>query len=110
MRIPVSGAYVVNDPTHVSFHVAQYDVNKPLVIDPVLLYGTYLGGTGSDQPSGIAVDSTGSVYITGYTDSADFSLTTFGSPAASSNHVFVAKLDPTGSNVGICRLSRRRQR
>ncbi|MFZ0816457.1 MAG: choice-of-anchor D domain-containing protein [Candidatus Sulfotelmatobacter sp.] len=98
-RVPVSGAYVVNDPTHISFHVAQYDVNKPLVIDPVLLYGTYLGGTGSDQPSGIVVDSTGSVYIAGYTDSADFSLTTFGSPAASSNHVFVTKLDPTGSSL-----------
>ena len=53
----------------------------------------------SDQPSGIAVDSTGSVYIAGYTDSADFSLTTFGSPAASSNHVFVTKLDPTGSTL-----------
>jgi Beta-propeller repeat/Abnormal spindle-like microcephaly-assoc'd, ASPM-SPD-2-Hydin len=98
-HVPVSGAYVVNDPTHISFHVAQYDVNKPLVIDPVLVYGTYLGGTGSNQPSGIAVDSTGSVYIAGYTDSADFSLTTFGSPAASSNHVFVTKLDPTGSSL-----------
>jgi hypothetical protein len=99
LRVPVSGTYVVNDPTHISFQVAQYDLNKPLVIDPVLLYGTYLGGTGSDQASGIAVDSTGSVYIAGYTDSADFSLTTFGSPAASSNHVFVAKLDPTGSTL-----------
>jgi beta-propeller repeat-containing protein/centrosomal CEP192-like protein/ASPM-SPD-2-Hydin domain-containing protein len=96
-RVPVSGTYVVNDPTHISFQIAQYDLNKPLVIDPVLLYGTYLGAAGGEQASGIAVDSTGSVYIAGYTDSADFSLTTFGSPAASSNHVFVAKLDPTGS-------------
>jgi hypothetical protein len=99
LRVPVSGAYVVNDPTHISFHVAQYDSNKPLVIDPVLLYGTYLGATGSDQAAGIAVDSTGSVYIAGYTDSVDFTVTTFGSPAASSNHIFVTKLDPTGSSL-----------
>jgi len=51
LRVPVSGTYVVNDPTHISFHVARYDVNKPLVIDPVLLYGTYVGGTGSEQPN-----------------------------------------------------------
>jgi hypothetical protein len=98
-RVPVSGSYVVNDPTHISFHVTGYDSNKPLVIDPVLLYGTYLGGSGGDQPSGIVVDSTGSVYIAGYTDSPDFSLTTFGTPAASSNHVFVTKLDSTGSSL-----------
>ncbi len=98
-RVPVSGSYVMNDATHISFHVAQYDLKKPLVIDPVLLYGTYLGGTGADQASGIAVDSAGGVYIAGYTNSADFSLTTFGTPATSANHVFVAKLDPTGSSL-----------
>jgi hypothetical protein len=99
LRVPVSGGYVVNDPTHVTFHVAQYDATKPLVIDPVLEYSTYLGGSGGDQPTGIAVDSTGSVYITGYTNSADFLLTTIGAPALNANHVFVAKLDPTGSSL-----------
>jgi len=98
-RLPVSGAYVVNDSAHVAFQVAKYDSSKPLVIDPVLLYSTYLGGAGDDQPTGIAVDSTGNVYVAGYTNSSDFSLTTLGSPATSSNHVFVAKLDPTGSNL-----------
>jgi Beta-propeller repeat len=98
-RLPVSGAYVVNDPTHISFHVASYDAGKPLVIDPVLVYSTYVGGTGNEQPSGIAVDGTGSVYIAGYTDSADFLLTTFGAPIPATNHVFVAKLDPTGSSL-----------
>jgi beta-propeller repeat-containing protein/ASPM-SPD-2-Hydin domain-containing protein/HYDIN/CFA65/VesB family protein len=98
-RVPVSGAYVVNDPTHISFRVASYDASKPLVIDPVLVYSTYVGGTGDEQPSGIAVDSTGSVYIAGYTDSADFLLTTFGAPIPATNHVFVAKLDPTGSSL-----------
>jgi hypothetical protein len=99
VRVPVSGVYVVNDPTHVSFHVAQYDASKALVIDPVLVYSTYLGGSGDDQPTGIAVDSTGSVYLTGYTDSTDFPLATLGSLPTGATHVFVAKLDSTGSNL-----------
>jgi hypothetical protein len=99
VRVPVHGSYVLKDPTHVAFQLGQYDPNKPLVIDPVLVYGTYLGGTGTDQASGIAVDGTGSVYVAGYTDAADFLLTTVGVPATNSNHIFVAKLDATGSSL-----------
>jgi len=98
-RVVVDGAYVVNDPTHFSFHVAHYDPEKPLVIDPVLVYSTYLGGSGFDQPAGIAVDSSGSVYVAGYTDSPDFPLAPLGSLPTGTNHVFVAKLDPSGSNL-----------
>ena len=42
-RVPISGTYVMNDSTHVAFRVSQYDSSKPLVIDPVLVYSTYLG-------------------------------------------------------------------
>lgn len=98
-RVPVDGTYVVTDLTHITFRLAQYDLTKPLVIDPVLVYGTYLGGSGSDQASGIAVDSQGGVYVAGYTDSANFPLATLGSLPAGATHVFVAKLDPTGSNL-----------
>ncbi|MFZ0200648.1 MAG: choice-of-anchor D domain-containing protein [Candidatus Sulfotelmatobacter sp.] len=99
VRTPVSGSYMMNDATHIAFHIAQYDAGKPLVIDPVLVYSTYVGGSGDDQASGIAVDSTGSVYLAGYTDSPNFPLSTLGSPASGSTHVFVAKLDSTGSNL-----------
>src|SRR4030088_2189657 len=73
-RVAVQGGYVVKDATHIGFHVAEYDQSKPLVIDPVLVYSTYLGGSGNDQPKGIAVDGSGNVYIAGYTDSAAFPL------------------------------------
>ena len=98
-RVPVAGGYIVNDPTHISFRVAQYDPTKPLVIDPVLVYSTYLGGSGTDQASGIAVDAAGNVYVAGSTDSADFPLTIPGSLPAGLAHVFVSKLDANGSNL-----------
>jgi hypothetical protein len=98
-RTPVQGSYVMTDSTHIAFEVAHYDSSKSLVIDPVLVYSTYLGGTGTDQPTGIAVDSTGSVYVVGYTNSVDFPLTTTATLAHNANHVFVAKLDPAGANL-----------
>ena len=98
-RVPVNGTYVLTDSTHITFRLAQYDPSRPVVIDPVLVYGTYLGGSGSDQVSGVAVDSAGSVYVAGYTDSIDFPLATLGSLPPSATHVFVAKLDATGSNL-----------
>jgi len=98
-RIPVRGQYVLRDSTHIAFQLSQYERSKPLVIDPELIYSTYLGGGGNDQPRGIAVDSTGNVYVAGFTDSADFPLATLGSLPAGSTHVFVVKLDSTGSNL-----------
>ena len=77
------------------------DPRQKLVIDPVLNYSTYLGGSGDEQVAGITVDANGSAYIVGSTDSADFPFTTFGS-ASSDSQVFVAKLDATGSNLLFC--------
>lgn len=98
-RIPVEGGYVVRDPSHVGFQVAKYDRNSALLIDPVLVYSTYLGGTSDDQVSGIAVDTAGSVYVAGSTDSTDFPLTSLGALSNGNTHVFIAKLDATGSNL-----------
>jgi hypothetical protein len=79
----ISGSYVIGRRNQVSLRIAGYDPSKPLVIDPVLSYSTYLGGH-CCVAEGIAVDSSGSAYITG-----DF----YG------EHVFVTKLNPAGSAV-----------
>jgi hypothetical protein len=97
-REQVKGEYVMKDPTHLGFRVSQYDRTQALVIDPVIAYATYLGGSGTDVAGGMAVDAAGNLYLTGYTDSDDFPSGTSGFPA-NSNHVFVSKLDASGSNL-----------
>ncbi len=98
-RVPVQGSFGVQSSGHITFHLASYDQNRPVVIDPVLVYGTYLGGSGDDQASSLAVDSAGNAYVAGYTDSADFPSATLGSLPSGATHVFVAKLNPTGSSL-----------
>jgi hypothetical protein len=53
---------------HVAFEVASYDTNKPLIIDPVLSWATYLGGSDKESFQSIAVDQAGQAYVTGYTN------------------------------------------
>ncbi len=98
-RVPVKGGFSVSGANRIGFQVAQYNSTQPLVIDPVLLYSTYLGGSGDDEPAGIAVDASGNVYVAGSTDSSDFPMSTLGSLPAGMDHAFVAKLDATGSNL-----------
>ena len=95
-REPVDGRYVLQGNGEIGFELGRYDRRRTLVIDPVLSYSTYLGGSGFDAGAGIAVDSQGSAYVTGATLSQDF-------PVGNSTFyrggldAFVAKLDPAGS-------------
>ncbi len=96
------GRYVFKANQMVGFRVADYDKTKTLVIDPSLTYSTYLGGGNSDLATGIAVDSSGNAYVTGYTRSIDFPATagafqTAYGGGSSYGDVFVTKLNATGS-------------
>ena len=94
-----------NGQTGVHFALGHYDTNRTMVIDPVLVYSTYLGGSGGnggDFATGIAVDSAGSAYVTGYTGSFDFPTTAGAFQRAnradfSHSNVFVTKLNPSGT-------------
>jgi len=66
-RTTVAGKYVLLGKREVGFKVETYDASKPLVIDPLLIYSTYLGGTLLDAATGIAVNSAGEAFITGQT-------------------------------------------
>jgi hypothetical protein len=98
-RAQVPGTYVLHDRTHVGFEVGKYDATKALVIDPVLVYSTFLGGSGDDFSNGIAVDATGDAYVVGLTDSVDFPLATIGSYSPTQFRMFLTKLDATGSTL-----------
>jgi hypothetical protein len=72
VRQAIAGGYLLKGPQRVGFQVGSYDPARPLVIDPVLSYSTYLGGSDNDGGSGIAVDRAGSAYVIGTTRSTDF--------------------------------------
>jgi CSLREA domain-containing protein len=86
--------------SQVSFQLAAYDATKPLIIDPVLSYSTYLGGVAFDSGTDIAVDAAGNAYIVGLTASADFPADPLPPTSAIlNNDVFIAKFDPSGSTL-----------
>ncbi len=91
-----------NGKSGVSFALGRYDTALPLVIDPLLTYSTYLGGSDNDAATSIAVDSSGNAYITGYAYSTDFPVTSGAYETVTVAHsatVFVTKLDAAGSGL-----------
>jgi sugar lactone lactonase YvrE len=99
-RVPVEGRYALLKNHTVGFKVGKYDRSKALIIDPTLSYSTYIGGSTEDAGTAIAVDSSGNIYIIGFTLDADFPVTTGALQTTNTvdNAVaFVAKLNAAGS-------------
>lgn len=104
----IAGRYEILGNQRVRFAVGNYDRSQPLILDPVLNYSTYLGGSSDDDSSAIAVDSNKNVIVAGTTFSTDFP-----SPAGvngfqkepvaantgGANAAFVSELDPTGTTL-----------
>lgn len=101
IRKPVSGHYLLKGDSEVGFQVDNYDLTKTLVIDPVVNFGTYLGGSGADSVFGLAVDAAGNVYTAGFTNSLDFPTVNASQPAYAGGtaDVVVSKLSPDLSQL-----------
>lgn len=101
----VAARYALDAQNRVSFVLGDYDPGLPLVIDPSVVYSTYLGGSADDQGTAVAMDSAGNVYLAGYTSSINFPIvggvqgSCGGGCAAGSSDVFISKFDPSGAQL-----------
>jgi endonuclease/exonuclease/phosphatase family metal-dependent hydrolase len=72
-RVEVEAQFKKNEKNTYGFEVEEYNENYKLIIDPLVLeYSTFLGGSVGDTGESITIDSTGAIYVTGYTNSLDF--------------------------------------
>jgi hypothetical protein len=101
--VPIDVRFVQHG-TDVRFSVGHYDRTLPLVIDPTLVYSTFLGSSGSDAAHAIAVDPSGAAYVVGTTGASDFPTTagsyqpTFrGGTDNKPSDAFVAKINVAGT-------------
>jgi hypothetical protein len=97
-RLPIPGRYVLEGGNQIAFSVGAYNASRPLIIDPVLVYSSYLGSPSEESGYAIAADADGNAYVTGYTFSAAFPTANALQPALSgATDVFVTKMNATGS-------------
>lgn len=108
-NIEVAGAYKLLGGKRIGFEVAGYDRRRPLVIDPILSFASYLGGNSTDEAATMTLDNAGNIYVGGRTLSVDFrrSVTSpafqtsrkTGANGGSNFDGYLAKLNPTGSAI-----------
>lgn len=97
---PVEGGYRLLGGNRVGFDVARYDAGKPLVIDPVLGYSSYLGGSGDDGIASLATDDAGNLYAIGATASLNFPLSNGAQTTnGGAGDVFVTKFNADGNGL-----------
>lgn len=100
VRTPVPGGFCISEDGRVQLDIAGgIDPAQDLVFDPLLVFGTYLGGTASDAGYGIAVPTKEFVYLVGSTTSNDFPTTNPFQLDQPAYDVFVTKLSGTGDSL-----------
>lgn len=98
-RRPVESRFVL-DGGEVGIRLGAYDRDRPLIIDPVLSYATFVGGSGNDEAWAVAVDKDGNILVAGDTDSTDFPRQNpaFGTYAGGTDG-FVSKISADGKTL-----------
>ena len=111
VRRPVQGGFAFRgeNPVQVVFRVGAYDKTLPLIIDPVMEYSRFFGGSKEDEILSLAVDKDGNAYLSGETSSPDLQLTSGALPhqptafqTEGNTLAFVAKVDATGQKLIYC--------
>jgi uncharacterized repeat protein (TIGR01451 family) len=103
----VAAHFQLRAANRVGFAIEAYDRSRELIIDPVLDYSTYFGGTGDEHSTSIAVDNAGNVYLAGSTTSANLPVTTgvFQSTLKGAQNIYVLKVNPQGGTAGSAYLT-----
>ncbi|WDP89283.1 MAG: SBBP repeat-containing protein [Desulfobacter sp.] len=97
-KVIVPSRYELREDGQVNIQTDDYDATRLLVVDPILEWSSYLGGSNSDYGRGIAVDDTGSIFVTGSTSSADFNTSNgFDTTLGGTQDAFVTKISSNGS-------------
>jgi Beta-propeller repeat/Domain of unknown function DUF11 len=101
IQTPIAGRFRQLADNKIGFTIGNYNHSRELVIDPVLSYSTYLGGSGTESRVSVAIDAAGFIYVAGSTDSATFlfpssppALPPLQSPPALAEDIFIAVIDP----------------
>ena len=94
----VEASFVLRGANRAGFAIGSYDPTRELVIDPVLFFSTYFGGTGDEHSSSVTVDGSGNIYLAGSTTSPQLpkgiSTTVLQSAPAGLQNVYIAKINP----------------
>lgn len=104
-RREIGANFALRGPDLLAINVGTYDSTKPLVIDPVVVYSTYLGGSNAAGlaetiATAVAVDGSGDAYVTGTTDTTDFPTTSNAySTQTTSGGGFITKFNATGTGL-----------
>jgi hypothetical protein len=98
----VKGHYTMLAHNVVGVRLGFYDRSRPLVIDPVLAYATYVGSDANVQIAAARLDAKGRLYITGSTTNADMGYTDGGYNNTTSGltDTFIQIIDTTGTLTG----------
>jgi hypothetical protein len=99
-RTAVDGRYRLLGEHSVGFEVGAYDGTRELVIDPVITYSTYLGGSLLGAVTAVAIDGSGNLYAAGWTEALDFPIA--GAVQAANQggvDAFVVKLNAAGTSL-----------
>jgi len=91
-RSVVAAAFNQFDDGSIGFDIGEYDKTQPLVIDPILVYSTYLGGMADDFGRGIVADSAGNAFVMGDSFSSNF----LRQASPTNSDVFIGKLALNG--------------
>jgi len=98
--LEIPGRFVLVDKMTCAFKITgDYDTERELVIDPELDWSSYLGGSDSDYGWGIAVDGSGNIMVTGWTESSGWVSGGFDTTLTGYEDAFVAKLSPSGAHL-----------